>query len=235
MTSARGHFDSVASEYETNRLGRWYIAHGEFIADRLAGRTFRTVLDIGCGTGWLLRTLVGRGIAERGIGLDASRRMVEEARARIPASVGANLQVHFGLWPELPRDLAEYLADEPVDLILCASTLHYFRDVPRALATCYETLEPGGSLLILERAPELSLVTRLWGRVHASILRDGVRFLGTNELLAALRVAGFDDVGVDAVLRRFFWEGKMVTSMALSSGRKSDTAASVSSAGQHDS
>ena len=56
-STVRAHFDRVAPEYESNRLGDWYVAHGRFIADRLTGRRFAVALDVGCGTGWLLRRL----------------------------------------------------------------------------------------------------------------------------------------------------------------------------------
>ena len=222
MASFLAHFDAIAAEYESNRLGPWYIAHGEFIAGQLAGQTFRTVLDIGCGTGWLLRSLVERGIAERGFGVDAAAGMIDEARTRVPATARGKLSFRQGVWPDLPDGMAERVAAEPVDLIICASSAHYFPDLEKALALCHETVDPGGSILILERAPELSILTRLWGRVHASILRDGVRFIDTDALHAVLRSAGFVDVRMQAVLHRMFWKGKLVTSMALSVGQKRD-------------
>ena len=44
MASFLAHFDAIAPEYESNRLGPWYIAHGEFIAGMLARRTLRQAL-----------------------------------------------------------------------------------------------------------------------------------------------------------------------------------------------
>lgn len=224
MASFLAHFDTIANEYESNRLGHWYIAHGEFIVARLWGKTFRTVLDIGCGTGWLLRRLVNRGIAERGIGLDASSGMIDEAKSRVPETALGRLSFRQGVWPELSPSVADWVAAGPVDLIICASSAHYFPNLREALVRCHETVEPGGSILILERAPEMSILTRMWGRAHASLLRDGVRFLDTDAFHEVLRGAGFIDVGVQAVLQRVFWKGKLVTSMALSVGRKPDTA-----------
>lgn len=223
MASFLAHFDAIATEYESNRLGPWYIAHGEFIVGRLGGKTFRTVLDIGCGTGWLLRSLVDRGIAERGIGLDASSGMIDEARLRVPDTAMERLSFRQGVWPELSPGVADWVAAEPVDLIICASSAHYFPDLEEALVRCHETVEPGGFILVLERAPEMSILTRMWGRAHVSILQDGIRFLDTDAFHEVLRGVGFVDVGVQAVLQRMFWKGKLVTSMALSVGRKPDT------------
>ncbi|MGI9038237.1 MAG: class I SAM-dependent methyltransferase [Gemmatimonadota bacterium] len=212
----RRHFDSVALEYETNRLGGWYTAHGRFIADALAGRRFRTVVDIGCGTGWLLRELHRRGMLERGIGLDLSPNMVDEA-VRLARLEGVDdLEFHVCEWPDdIPASLAADLSDA-VDLVVCASSLHYFVDIERALLRCRDLLAAGGTIAILERAPERSWPTRAWGRLHALILQDGVTFIDTGDLQEGLRRAGFQDIAVAGVLRRYFWKGKIITSMALS-------------------
>jgi SAM-dependent methyltransferase len=212
----RKHFDRVAPDYESNRLGPWYIAHGRFIADRLAGRRFGTVVDIGCGTGWLLRELARRGMLDRGIGLDLSPNMVAEGKRLAGLANAEQLEFHVCDWPAVPATVATELTAAAVDLVVWASSLHYFADLQPALRRCREYLAPGGMIAILERAPERSWPTRAWGRVHASILQDSVTFVGTEELGIGLQRAGFQDVEVVGVLRRYFWKRKMITSMALS-------------------
>lgn len=215
----RRHFDQVAADYESNRLGRWYAAHGRFIAERLAGRRFRTVVDIGCGTGWLLRELDRRGMLERGIGLDLAPSMVGEATRLAALERTEALEFHECNWPDIEPALAEELSAAAVDLVVCASSLHYFDELDRSLIGCRRILEPGGTLAVLERAPERSWATRAWGHVHALILQDGVTFVETDELQARLRNAGFQDVETAGVLRRYLWKGKIITSMALSTAR----------------
>lgn len=218
-SGVRRHFDQVAAHYETNRLGPWYIAHGRFIADRLANRRFRTVLDIGCGTGWLLRELARRRRLERGIGLDLSQNMVDEATRRAELAGSAALEFHLCEWPDVPAALESDLSAADVDLVVCASSLHYFTDIERSLSRCRSILGPGGTIAILERAPERSWPTRAWGHLHALILQDGVAFIDTGALQARLGQAGFQDVEVAGVLRRYLWKGKIITSMALSTAR----------------
>lgn len=221
MTDAvvREHFDRVASAYETNRLGGWYVAHGGFVADQLEGRRFGTAVDVGCGTGWLLRELRRRGLAERGIGLDLSSGMIAEARARAREDDLSRLEFHQCDWPSLPGPLRERLLAARPELVLFASSLHYATDLGASLARARELLAPGGLVAILERAPERSLLTRAWGWTHRLLLRDGVEFMATPELLERLGEAGFRDVRVAAELKRWLWRGKVITSMALTTGR----------------
>lgn len=214
------HFNNVAAEYETNLLGAWYIAHGRFIASHLGNARFQAVLDIGCGTGWLLRELSRSGVAAHGIGLDLSPNMLLQARKLAGAENDGLLEFAQCDWPEVgPALLAKLQAMAP-DLIICASSLHYFADVDAALQQAYRVLRPGGRILILERAPELSLLTRLWGHAHRWILRDGVEFHDTRNVMEKMRRSGFTAVSIMDTLRKYFWEGKMVTSLALIGGQK---------------
>lgn len=215
----RRHFDGVAPEYESNRLGPWYIAHGAFIAERLAGRRFDLALDVGCGTGWLLRKLVRRGIAERGIGVDLSQRMCEQATRRAAEEGVAGLQFHPCEWPHVSSALEARLLDDRPDLAVFASSLHYADDPEAWLGAAAGVLAPGGLVAVLERAPERSVATRAWGALHASFLRDGASFFTTERVSAALAAAGCVDVRTAGYLRRWFWRGKLITSMALTTGR----------------
>jgi ubiquinone/menaquinone biosynthesis C-methylase UbiE len=98
------------------------------------------------------------------------------------------------------------------------SSLHYVPDLEVALASARRTLEPGGTIAILERAPERSLLTRLWGTVHA-LVRDGAKFVSTPALHERLAAAGFEEVVAARYLERWLWNGKLITSMALSTAR----------------
>lgn len=229
----RAHFDRVAAVYESNRLGPWYIGHGAFIADQItqsmpAGSAgFRMALDVGCGTGWLLRELRRRKLIERGIGLDLSEEMVRSAIDRARTSTadprdasGSALEFHRCNWSDPGDDLRARLLEAGPDLVLFASSLHYASEPGAWLKLAFDTMATGGRIAVLERAPERSVATRLWGRIHELLLRDGVRFFTTADVRAELRAAGFADVETVAYLHRWLWRGKLVTSMALSTGVK---------------
>lgn len=229
----RAHFDRVAAVYESNRLGPWYIAHGAFIVDWITqlmpsgSAGFRMALDVGCGTGWLLRELRRRKLIERGIGLDLSEEMVRSAidRARPPTAdsrgaPGGALEFHRCDWSDPDEDLRVRLSEAGPVLVTFASSLHYASEPGVWLKLAFDVIAPGGRIVVFERAPERSTATRLWGRIHELFLRDGVRFSTSGDVRAGLRAAGFADVETVAYLKRWFWRGKLVTSMALSTAVK---------------
>ena len=208
-------FDAKASHYESDRLAPWYQAQADYLLDHLE-TVAGPVVDVGCGTGWLLRKLVKRFPKATGIGVDLSGRMIDEARRRAQSAGLDRLSFVHGDWENrsVRRTVRDHL-DEPAALAVCVSVFHYFRDPGTALSGMHELLAPGGRLLVLDRAMDGSMVTRLWDLLHRYVVRDHVRFYRTTELIAMLERAGFSHVKLEGRINRIFWKGKMHTSMAL--------------------
>ena len=107
----------------------------------LAGRT---VVDVGCGTGELVRWLAGRGAKVTGVDTPA---MLARARAEPPAGQETYLQ---GGAEALP------LPDQTVDVAIFDASLHHvpaerMRD---AIAECARVLHPGGHAIFIEPVAE---------------------------------------------------------------------------------
>ena len=86
----------------------------------------------------------------------------------------------------------------------------------------YAALEPAGALLRVDRARDGSWMTSAWDLLHRVVIRDGCRFFSTAELLALMTGAGFADAAYVRHIERWFWHGKMHTSLALLNGAKED-------------
>jgi ubiquinone/menaquinone biosynthesis C-methylase UbiE len=137
-------FDRRASEYERGWRGRLHRQ----IADEVGGLALeaaphaRSVLDVGCGTGYLLRWLAERvPTAQILCGVDAAKRMIEAAEAET-----ADRRVSFvvGVAEELPYE------DGTFDLVVSTTSFDHWRNQRRGLAECARVLESGGCLVLAD-------------------------------------------------------------------------------------
>jgi ubiquinone/menaquinone biosynthesis C-methylase UbiE len=147
---------------------------------REAELTGARVLDVGCGTGKFARVLAERRLA-RVWGVDPSPEMLNEARRRLPSSVG------------LKRGSAERLPFKPgyFDAAVLWTVVHVV-DRARAFAELHRVLAPGGRLAIVTFAPE-HFTTYWQNRFFPSIAPlDLARHPSPEELEAELPAAGFE-------------------------------------------
>jgi ubiquinone/menaquinone biosynthesis C-methylase UbiE len=147
----------------------------------------RRVLDVGCGTGVLLRELSRRlPQASELTGVDAAAAMIEAASAggeTAPApgrQPEARLRYLHGRAERLPFDDASF------DLVISTTSFDHWADQRAGLAECHRVLVPGGRLVLTDLFSLALLPTLVGAR------RDRARTqLRATKLLAA---AGFRSV-----------------------------------------
>lgn len=167
-----GRWDKIGTDFATG------VARERAIASLLPKDS--VVADLGCGTGWIARSLAG--VAGKVVCVDRSARMLEVTRAKLsPAPAGAELEFRRGELDALP------IADEELDGAVCAMVLHHLGDLRPALSECYRALKPGGALAIVELAPH----KEAWMAEAQGDLRLG---LDPRDVLDALERAGFADL-----------------------------------------
>jgi ubiquinone/menaquinone biosynthesis C-methylase UbiE len=151
-------FDRRASSYDTGRIGR--LHHD--IADRTIQLAItcapgaRRVLDVGCGSGYLVRQLSQRlpGAVELA-GIDAAPRMVEAARALAPPDGRSHLTV--GVVESLPYPAGSF------DLVVSTTSFDHWADQRAGLEECARVLVPGGHLVLTDLFSALLLPTLVAG------------------------------------------------------------------------
>lgn len=95
------------------------------------------VLDLGCGYGWHCGYAALQGAAEV-LGIDASQRMIEEAKKR-----NGNDRIQYRVC-----DLAAYdYPKEAYDLAISNLVLHYVENLEEVYQNVYRTLKTGGTFL----------------------------------------------------------------------------------------
>jgi ubiquinone/menaquinone biosynthesis C-methylase UbiE len=132
LSAVRARFDGRAGEYDDSAMHRGLAAAVAAFALADAKDT-ADVLDVGTGTGLVLRALHEQRPTLRLTGIDLSPGMLEVARAALPdaAFVEADATV-------LP------FGDASFDLVTCATSLHLFPDARAAMAEWARVLSAGG-------------------------------------------------------------------------------------------
>jgi ubiquinone/menaquinone biosynthesis C-methylase UbiE/DNA-binding transcriptional ArsR family regulator len=144
--AAQAYFRRHAAEWD--RIRKLHVADESVeaaIRAALADKPFRSLLDLGTGTGRMLE-LFGPEI-ERGLGLDLSHDMLALARARLDRAGLRHCSVRQG---DI-YDLA--LPKDSFDVVIIHQVLHFLDDSARAIAEAARVLRPGGRLLVVDFAP----------------------------------------------------------------------------------
>lgn len=143
-------YDRIAEHFAATREYAW-----PEVETFLEGRGGRVALDVGCGNGRHTEALAAH--AETVVGLDISRGLLEEARARADER-GFDATLLQGDAAELPLD------DDTVDLAVYVATLHHLRPRARRVASLDE--------LARVLAPEGRAVVSAWSTVHDRFADD---------------------------------------------------------------
>ena len=154
LTEIRSHRAEIAATYFRENAARWEELRTLHVREEdvenamrdLAGKTpIALHIDLGTGTGSLIRTFAG--LARQSIGIDQSRDMLAVARANLERDGLRHAQVRQGDIYALP------FADSSSDFMTIHQVLHYLDDPARALAEAVRVMRPGGRLLIADFAP----------------------------------------------------------------------------------
>ncbi len=103
-----------------------------------------TILDVGCGTGKLLRSASQRFPAAKLVGVDAAIEMVKQARSSTP---DGTIQFQQATAEELP------FLNDSFDLVFSTMTFHHWQNQKRGAAEVARVLTPNGRWLLAEFVP----------------------------------------------------------------------------------
>jgi ubiquinone/menaquinone biosynthesis C-methylase UbiE len=130
MKDNRSYYDDFADWYENERHGGYHALIDQLqvdLAKPLA--TGQDILEIGCGTGMILKELAP--VARNAIGIDISPGMLAQAQAR-------GLEVVVGSATDLP------FQEESFDMICSFKVLAHIEDIEKVMQEVARVLRPGG-------------------------------------------------------------------------------------------
>jgi ubiquinone/menaquinone biosynthesis C-methylase UbiE len=147
MNSDHGsdHFNRWARTYERSWMQQVIFEPVQAtVLDVSAGEVAHpaAILDIGCGTGRLLRAAELRLPGATLDGVDAAVEMVKHARAALPS--GTRVQLQHASAESLP------FSDASFDLVFSTLTFHHWSNQARSVAEVARVLAPGGRWLLAD-------------------------------------------------------------------------------------
>ncbi len=157
------HFESWSRHYEQSWMQRRLFGpvHAATLDLAASLPAPATILDIGCGTGRLLREAARRWPNAALIGVDPAEGMVEVARNLTPG-----VTIYRALAESLP------LPDASVDLALSTVSFHHWGDQAAAFREIARILRPGGYFILSDFAPPSILAQlHLTGRAQPAAAR----------------------------------------------------------------
>jgi ubiquinone/menaquinone biosynthesis C-methylase UbiE len=186
-------YDRLARRYET-RWRHYVRASVRETVARLSLRPGIRVLDLGCGTGLLLREIETTVRSAFAAGLDVSREMLTVARGVSPSNVAfVRGDVHHLPW-----------SSESFDLVVSSSSFHYWATPLTALGEIARVLAPDGRLVITDWCDDF-LACRICDRILRLLSGSHARIYDVVECSKLLREAGYRVVGVDRYKIDLLW------------------------------
>ena len=135
-----GQFDRWSRRYERSK---WQF----LVFDRVHGRAFElaaslgdvtSILDVGCGSGRLLRAAHARWPEARLVGVDPSMGMIEAGKGLTPA------ELHVAGAESIP------VSDGAIDLAFSTIAFHHWADPAGGLREVARVLRPGGRFVLID-------------------------------------------------------------------------------------
>lgn len=151
-------FDERAAGYEQGWRGRLHHEIGERTARLAMSRSQSPdrVLDLGCGTGYLLRRFAREyPDAQKLAGIDAAASMIEVAK---DGADDARLDFLVGVAEQLPYP------DGSFDLVVSTTSFDHWSDQQKGLVECRRVLTDGGQLVLVDQFSNWLLPTLIVSR-----------------------------------------------------------------------
>lgn len=131
-------FDQQAATYDQDMKGQHARSMYPILLEKLSDISYHSALDLGCGTGEMLKMILDRSARKILTGIDLSEKMLEVAKGKLKDKV------------KLVLADSEHLPfpDETFDVVYCNDSFHHYPNPENVLAEVKRVLKPGGIFLM---------------------------------------------------------------------------------------
>lgn len=133
-------FDKQAPTYDYDIKGQHARGLYPFLLQKISAIPFESALDLGCGTGEMMKRILQKYPQKQLWGLDLSEKMLEVAGQKLQGKVKLTL----GDSEHLPY------ADASFDLVYCNDSFHHYPNPQKALQEVWRVLKEQGTLLLCD-------------------------------------------------------------------------------------
>jgi ubiquinone/menaquinone biosynthesis C-methylase UbiE len=179
-------FNKWAGSYDTGIAGIFYKMCYRKIRPLLSLQDGMKVLDVGCGTGSLLKELSRSGKELNLYGIDLSSEMIRAAREKLKDE--KHVELHEASAADLPFESNFF------DYIVCMNSLHHHADPNQSLTEMARILKPGGVMILTDSFVD-STVRKILSRTVYLLWNEGeVQYFKREELRRIFRSLGYEPV-----------------------------------------
>lgn len=136
--NSRETFNQQAATYDKDIKGQHARSLYPVLLEKLSHLSFHCALDLGCGTGEMMRLILQKDSRKELYGLDLSEEMLSVAKAKLPEQV----KLLLGDSESLP------FLDSFFDVVYCNDSFHHYPAPQKVLREVHRVLKPEGTFLM---------------------------------------------------------------------------------------
>ncbi len=197
--AVQSEYDKRAEKYDT-KFQIFLRSSYDKILESMKLTRNDAVLDVGCGTGELLRLIAEKNKYKRLVGIDVSEKMIRIAKKKLEGF--KNVEILYGHAHNIE------FKDNEFSKIVSTNVIHHMASVNLFLEEMHRVLKKGGTLLLTDFCTDGRWVwffEKLW-----RFKKGHQKAYSTNEMRKLFRVHEFKDVRISWWKANWFWSVMLV-------------------------
>lgn len=176
-------FNVQANTYDVDKTGKHARGQYKYVLNELQQLDFQKILDVGCGTGEILKSIKERYSFVQLYGLDISEEMLKQANDKLKGTATLILGDAENIT----------LETNSFDLLLCTDSFHHYPNPQQAISEFYRVLKHGKFLLIADYWKPFPI--RQIMNLFISYSNEGdVKIYSKKEIIEFLKRGGFQEI-----------------------------------------